>query len=700
MGKKNFSQSNNNKNSRRSGGSDFNSLLSGMGYQVDKKKEEPRQKSYANYDPAKDSGRSKSYGQNGQYGRGGGNHNSVRYLPLPDGPHAPYNFVTTHSKVMEGKLQKHNEIGRKELYSGYITYRMTAQTPLMVDNGQGEFYRRPDGTYALPGSTVRGLIRSNAQILGFADARKDMDDYYLMYRAVAGGSLKEEYEEVLGADTKVINGRQMSVLKNVKAGYIKCEGKKYFLYSNIGDTDGTFKDGDTDYYVVSERYVWEKAQDSFSYILRDNGSHMQNFPPFRETRDRNNKPQYVGRENKKYQPYSEHIMYAAANGKVSSIAKDGLKKSGFVLSSGFIGKKKAFYVIPEIDESSKREIPEETIMAFTADYNRRKNGISKESQAFFELPADGVTRPAFYIELEGRLYIGYTPRLRLMYRYSILHSKAKKAQPDYDYADALFGYANEDGAYKSRVYFTDAALTNGKKCRPEDVNALILAEPKPTSYLEYLKQSDGQKVKTYNNDDFELRGIKQYWLQKNVQSNPEGASANEKIRSKIAPIETGSEFRGTVRFHNLTETELGLLLWSIRLEKDSQMNLGKAKAYGYGRVRLDQTTLYLQNSQAAYDLSRDVFGMNPFEKQTDDSRDALINAYQAKAAAWLGSGRGKSDREIVFSNPSIRDFFGMKSMIKEGTDVAYMSLEEFKQYKQKNNPLLEVRDYLEKEKSR
>ena len=35
---------------------------------------------------------------------------------------------------------------------------------------------------------------------------------------------------------------------------------------------------------------------------------------------------------------------------------------------------------------------------------------------------------------------------------------------------------------------------------------------------------------------------------------------------------------------NLTEEELGLLLWAIRLEKNSQMNIGKAKAYGYGRV--------------------------------------------------------------------------------------------------------------------
>ncbi|MCD7885384.1 MAG: TIGR03986 family CRISPR-associated RAMP protein [Lachnospiraceae bacterium] len=591
-------------------------------------------------------------------------------------------------------------IGSEALYSGYITYRMTAQTPLMIDDGHGSFYRSADGSYAIPGSTIRGLIRNHVQILSFADVSKDMDDYYLMYRAVAGGCQKDDYAQVLGAGTKDINGRQMSILKNVKAGYIKREGKKYYLYQNIGDSDGTFQPGDTDYYVVSERYVLERARKEFAYILRDNGRHLQNFPPFRETRDRNNKLQYIGRENKQYVPYYEEITYSTANGKVSGIAKNELKRTGTVLSSGFIGKKKAFYVIPEADLSSRKEIPEESIQSFQADYNRRKNGIKKEAQAFFDLPAEGELRPAFYIELEGRLYIGYTPRLRLMYRYSILNGQTQKNRPACDYAEALFGYVTEDKAYKSRVFFTEARLTNDKTCRPQDEDVLILAEPKPTSYLEYLKQTDGQKVRTYNDRDFELRGVKQYWLQKIVQKNPEGASTNEKIYSKIAPIETGSEFEGTIRFRNLTEAELGLLLWSIRLEKDSQINLGKAKAYGYGRACVDQTTLYLQNSQKAYDLAGGIFGTDPFEQQTDEKRDAFVEAWQKALAGWLGGGTNRTeqpvrtDREVIMANPSIRDFFGMKSVIKEGRDVTYMTLEEFKQYKQKNNPLPEAKAYI------
>ena len=52
------------------------------------------------------------------------------------------------------------------------------------------FRKNENGKYCIPGSSVRGLIRNNVQILGFSSFEDDIDDYALMYRNVANGAEK------------------------------------------------------------------------------------------------------------------------------------------------------------------------------------------------------------------------------------------------------------------------------------------------------------------------------------------------------------------------------------------------------------------------------------------------------------------------------------------------------------------------------
>ena len=49
------------------------------------------------------------------------------------------------------------------------------------------FFRTPAGTCAIPGSSLRGLVRENMQILGFGLVRpeEDLQDYQIMFRKVA-----------------------------------------------------------------------------------------------------------------------------------------------------------------------------------------------------------------------------------------------------------------------------------------------------------------------------------------------------------------------------------------------------------------------------------------------------------------------------------------------------------------------------------
>ena len=82
-----------------------------------------------------------------------------------------------------------------------------------------------------------------------------------MYRDVAGrrekNSRKDVYDTLLGSGFLEIPGKdgekiRISVLKNVKAGYIRNEGGAYTIIPTVVDTidrDG----GKMNYYVLSER---------------------------------------------------------------------------------------------------------------------------------------------------------------------------------------------------------------------------------------------------------------------------------------------------------------------------------------------------------------------------------------------------------------------------------------------------------------
>lgn len=124
--------------------------------------------------------------------------------------HAPYNFVPFSEKVLlryagPEELPRHDQID-PALKSGEIHVTMTADTPVFVSDGRDNFFRAPNGQYALPGSTIRGMVRENMQILGFGCVHpgEDFEDVQIYFREMAaargsaGGALKAYYQAALG----------------------------------------------------------------------------------------------------------------------------------------------------------------------------------------------------------------------------------------------------------------------------------------------------------------------------------------------------------------------------------------------------------------------------------------------------------------------------------------------------------------------
>lgn len=593
---------------------------------------------------------------------------------------APYNFVSFSNDVYEyqpGQLANQGELS-DERFTGEIDYELTAKTPIMVDDGTGHFHKNEYGQYSIPGSTMRGLIRNHVQILGLSSMADDIDDYALMYRNVANGKEKDRYTAVLDAKTVSDDGKNISVLLNVKAGYLAKENGKYVIYQTEKDfIKPAYKE--MNYYVLSERKIIsnylsaKKSRGTFDYsfFMQDGKCILQHNlnKPFEKYTDRNGKLHYKGDESKWYEPYAKEVSYELAGVKdVIAVGKPGMySKEGYVVSTGPMKEKKAVYIIPKIDYTKEAiEIPEADVRAFRIDYEKKKNTLKRFGDAYFRLPEKGI-KPVFYIFLDGRLYFGFTPRLRLFYDFTIKDGLNKKHKEGMlDYAKVLFGYSNKNSGYKSRVSFADAVLV-GQETEQQEVQ-LILAEPKPTSYCDYLMPKDGKAV-TYNTKGensneagFKLRGVKQYWLHKKVVT-PEVKKFN--VASTMHPLPEGSVFRGKVRFKNLTADELGLLLWSIRLRDDSWVNVGKAKAYGYGNAELKLKAVKRVNTKLAY-CNGNALCLNPMEPV---SGEELIQCYKDTINERL---KGKTIEQL----PHIKEFFFMKdaSAMPDEKKIRYMDL--------------------------
>ena len=586
-----------------------------------------------------------------------------KVLSYPSTAPVAHDAVGMHTKVEDGKAE--------ELLSGEIAYTLTAETPVFVGAGKDQaqkkgperFFRDGYGRFAIPGSTMRGQVRSNVQILSHSSVKDDVDDYALMYRQVAGkaqSSLKKTYDDILG--NRPDNQSKMSILKNVRAGYMAYKDGQYIIYDTVLDYADKSSLGEMNYYVLSERMIQRdlaaskgSMQGSFHYGLffYDGETHhlIHDLEKgFREETDRRGRKHYKGTERKGYKPYAVPCSYEVSGTKVIEVGasknpsdqpkrSDGkpfpvYPKEGYAVGTGKMKEKKAVYIIPEIDKSkSFITVSDEDIRAFQIDIQKRETTLKQfGGREVFDLPKDEKPKPVFYIQKGKRLYFGFTPRLRLFYDHTIwdgMPENQAKAE-ELDYARALFGYSTNQASYKSRVSFSDAVMTEGTGKEKASAEHVILAEPKPTSYLDYVLPKNG-KGQTYNDTRFQIRGIKQYWLHENTEKGVEEEKIDKDFVTHFIPLEKGTKFTGKIRYENLTMEELGLLLWGLRLKEQCQINIGKAKAFGFGRVSVTIDSVKKLDTWKAY-LGKDFV----FDPWAPVDIETAIDAYHAVIKERLG----------------------------------------------------------------
>lgn len=154
-----------------------------------------------------------------------------------DYSYAPYNFIPFEEDNFvaryksEEELPKHNVIS-DELYTGCIQYQFECKTPIFVGSTEnGSFCRNADGKFIVPGSTMRGFIRSHTEILGFSYPEFITDAHYMNRQFASKGSRHKEYMKILKEQDSPDYGMSGIVGRIVQAGsvYYDKAQQSYFI---------------------------------------------------------------------------------------------------------------------------------------------------------------------------------------------------------------------------------------------------------------------------------------------------------------------------------------------------------------------------------------------------------------------------------------------------------------------------------------
>lgn len=532
--------------------------------------------------------------------------------------YAPYNFIPLcNPKVVEipDGIPDFNTY-HDDRNTGWIEVEIETKTPLYTrdtttpeeersETINSDFYS-PGGVPRIPGSSLRGMIRTLVEIVSFSKF-VTYTDRLLYYRGLADKSnLRKEYQDHMSSYDR----------KARKANYKMSAG---FL---------------------------RRKPNSFDYEIIP----VEGFGQIPKSKAREKVRRLPGREYREFEFY--HI------------------DEGCLVVSGDMKNKKKDWVLSDRElEKEIVPIPEEDIENYHNDSTRSDKvpDLIHLADRMAAKPAKEQEKiPCFYVRWEDalgnlRVSFGHTAMFRLAYEKNIgehipldaykiteralqelkrknLEPKvleklkaltgqpftkygfaAKLTQADItrkkerdlimaytgiiDFAEAIFG---NEKTFAGRVFFEDAVLQDGQN--PEEVlmaegTPKILSTPKPTTFQHYLAQSsDNIRQLNHYNSNAAIRGNKLYWHKSGKhwqETDQEAIKKHHTQYTKIRPVKPQTTFVGRIRFENLSDRELGALLFALDLPKGCFHKLGMGKPLGLGSIHI-RPRLYLSNRKERY----------------------------------------------------------------------------------------------------
>ena len=501
----------------------------------------------------------------------------------------PYNFVSLGKKedVKREKRQKGE-------HSGKIKCTLKNLTPLFIGNKtdakeEKTLTLKVEGTekYVIPASTLKGEIRNIIEVLT-TSCIKNIEEERLDHREVAGsrtnvfGIIKKfptTNDDGIIIEANKVKVNRNKVLFNYEPGFypiIVANNSLVKDYIRKGKLKPNYKKGEDDPNAINSIDEFNKIQQGgtlnatlwVSSFIPNKRYEKLLIPVISDEKDY---------ENSDEKDYEKHFSFSKAD-------YDDL-----------------LYLIKQRKEAEEKKPPKDR-------ENFYIDELKEGDTIIFEVDEKGKIKNFSFSEI---------PRLR--YKMSPLDLVPKEFHPctteNLCFACRMFGTTGDNSENKSKekkeektvamiskVFISDALLVNEKNGNMEDkVTLNPLGEPHPSLASFYLEKG------TYDNQTSQIRGRKFYWHHKDKIKAGTGYRSylesiknqgdNKNVVSTIHFLKPLQSFEFEISFKNLTDEELGILIYSLELEKDLLHKFGKAKAFGFGSCEVKILDCLLESSE-------------------------------------------------------------------------------------------------------
>ena len=564
----------------------------------------------------------------------------------------PYNFVSL--KYENNVVDKRKRVLGKN--TGKLVCKLINKTPLFImgetnqnrNHTEEKFYRE-EGVTTIPASSLKGAVRNIIDVLTDSVIR-NVEDEKLEQRMGAG-----KFESVFGIIESLPENGKKGIIVEAEKIKVKTKdkievGNKKFKFEDRGQEFSrkySYKDG------LIERV---KLKDSI-YNLKETEIKIKPGVTIVEKLINNSK---------------EYKNYLTGN-------ENGVQ-GVLWFSSPIYGKIHEKLLIPKKNgrkfEFSKEEY-EDFKYIIKQRAERIKNGKDINSSTFYYDKNLEKGDPLLFQVKDGKMveHLAFSEIPRLRYKFSPLDLVPEEFRPDdslkkLSFSERLFGTTgdttkkDEEKKYElvalsGRIFFEDAKNYESKMIDNGNLVTLkAFGEPHPTLTTFYLDNIE----KNYNeNKGVSIRGRKFYWHHKDKIGTPfskyrktiempKDKNGQNKFayNSSLELMDINNEFEFNINFENLTDEELGVLIYAIELEDGLLHKIGKGKAFGFGSCKIEIKEFLLENKDKYKD-----FLIEPFEKES--KKEDYIN--KAKEKKYFDENRTNiKELKTILSETNDLDF--------------------------------------------
>lgn len=601
---------------------------------------------------------------------------------------APYNFVPLPEKIVPAELPLPTHDAYHEgRHTGRIACTLTTASPLYVRCGltpeqlaQGLeakdlpdfFYLQQHGQPVIPGSSLRGMLRALVEIAGYGKMDRVMNRQ-LFYRSVSDQDYQRLFVEDCGRIKQGANPLAHCFRTKIRTGFLRLRRGKYVIeecdfaridhqanprgiaqipsINNASIFQGNGPGRKPNWVYQNKRIhvvVDQQEQDYFFPVqYRPNGQkrHPDLYLRFRAVKQAN----FVDGQIPNTQEATLVITGHMQN-----------KHMEFVFLHNMVATHQIDHAMVQRFEDTD-QLTQWQEDAFPQDrpvaHARRDGGLLRDGEPVFFLMDDSELSVRFFGRAQlFRLPYGAAP-------FDLVPMASRRGQEDdnqppvTDIAEAIFGHVSRNSKddprkpIAGRVFVGDALYVGAKDgVWLNEVTPHILGSPKPTTYQHYLVQpsetnAEQHKLMRYDSDlaKTTIRGHKLYWHKKNIGEADIREIDEQKIQSapkqytKFKPVKAGVSFTFTIRFENLSNVELGALLWVLQIAADERyrLKLGMGKPLGMGAVKIESKVVLSKREEryrALFDGKQPGWLIGEFEEY---DREPYLNAFHNHVLATL-----------------------------------------------------------------